>query len=702
MKQSANSIIIFLSIFLFQACQGQHPTKKEMTDHKHTNALINETSPYLLQHAHNPVNWMAWNDESLAKAKAEQKPILVSIGYSACHWCHVMEHESFEDSTVAAYMNEHFICIKVDREERPDVDQVYMNAVQLMTGRGGWPLNCFALPDGRPLYGGTYFPKEQWMDVMAKVSGIWQNDREKALEYATNLTKGVSESELIQRNTAEAKFTKEALSSFVETWKTQVDNKEGGPNRAPKFPLPNNYEFLLRYATLEQDEFMLKHVDLTLEKMAFGGIYDQAGGGFARYSTDELWKAPHFEKMLYDNGQLVSLYSEAYQATKNPLYKEIVDQTLEFIERELTSKEGAFYSALDADSEGEEGKFYVWKKDELQTLLGDDFDWVKDYYNINAKGLWEHGNYILLRKDGDEEFAKKQGWEVSELKKKVKGVNALLLQERSTRIRPGLDDKQLTSWNALMLKGYADAYRVFGTKEYLNAALKNAEFILKTQKQKDGALWHNHKEGRSTINGFLEDYCFTIEAFISLYQATFDRKWLDEADALAAYSIEHFHDSESGMFFFNSNSDPKLIARKMELTDNVIPSSNSSIAKGLFYLGHYLDKKEYLDISEQMLNNVAANVGQGPGWYSNWLELMLHHTNSFYEVAIVGKDAEDKRSEMEQHYHPNKILIGGEKEDGLPLLENKLVKGDTRIYVCVDKACQLPVSEVNEALKQLR
>lgn len=686
---------------LFCACSGQKNTIENM-DHKYTNALINETSPYLLQHAHNPVNWLAWNDESLAKAKAEQKPILVSIGYSACHWCHVMEHESFEDSIVAAYMNKNFICIKVDREERPDVDQVYMNAVQLMTGRGGWPLNCFALPDGRPLYGGTYFPKDQWMDVMTKVAGIWQNDREKALEYATNLTKGVSESELIQRNLAEANFKVDELKAVVDKWKTQVDDKEGGPNRSPRFPLPNNYEFLLRYGTLTEDEEVLEHVNLTLEKMAFGGIYDQIGGGFARYSTDELWKAPHFEKMLYDNGQLVSLYSEAYQATKSPLYKEVVEETLEFIEREMTSKEGVFYSALDADSEGEEGKFYVWKMEELHAILGDEFAWVKDYYNINSKGLWEHGNYILLRKDGDEEFAKKQGWELAELKQKVKAINSLLLKERSNRIRPGLDDKQLTSWNALMLKGYADAYRVFGNKEYLKVALRNADFILKTQQQEDGALWHSHKEDRSTINGFLEDYCFTIEAFISLYQATFDRKWLDEADKLAAYTIQHFHDKNSGMFFFNSDKDAKLIARKMELTDNVIPSSNSSMAKGLFYLGHYLDKKEYLEISEQMLNNIAPNISQGGSWYSNWLQLMLHHTNLFYEVAIIGPKADDKRAEMEQHYHPNIMLIGGEKEDGMPLLEYKLVKGNTRIYVCVDKACQMPVSEVKEALKQLK
>ncbi|MFC2175672.1 thioredoxin domain-containing protein [Bacteroidota bacterium] len=672
-----------------------------MEKHRYTNKLIEETSPYLLQHAHNPVDWHAWNDESLKLAMDSQKPILVSIGYSACHWCHVMEHESFEDSTVAAFMNKHFVCIKVDREERPDIDQVYMNAVQLMTGRGGWPLNCFALPDGRPLYGGTYFPKDQWMTVLQNVSNVWVNEREKALEYATNLTKGIKENELIKRNESAANFKTEELQAWVEKWKGQVDVNEGGPNRAPKFPLPNNYEFLLRYASMTNDEFMLNHVNLTLEKMAFGGIYDQVGGGFARYATDALWKAPHFEKMLYDNGQLVSLYSEAYQATKNVLYKEIVEQMLVFIEREMTTDDGAFFSALDADSEGEEGKFYVWKKEELQTLLKEDFDWVKDYYNVNEIGLWEHDNYILLRKKGDEEFAKNRGWKLPELKEKVAAVNSKLLEERSTRTRPGLDDKQLTSWNAMMMKGYVDAYRVFGQEAYLKSAIKNAAFLLKTQRRTDGGLWHNHKDGRSTINGFLEDYAFTIEALISLYQVTFDKKWLDEADKLAGYTIAHFYDAETGMFFFNSDDDTELIARKMELTDNVVPASNSSLAKGLFLLGHYFDKAEYLGYSEQMLNNVVPNIAQGASWHSNWLALMLHHVYPFYEVAIVGKNAEERRVEMEQNYLPNRLLMGGKTDTGLPLLQNKLVDGDTYIYVCVNKACQLPVTEVSKAVKQM-
>jgi len=697
--KSAPAVLFLIAFAMLTSC-GQQTSN--MSEHEHTNDLINETSPYLLQHAHNPVNWVAWNDESLAHAKKEQKLMLISIGYSACHWCHVMEHESFEDSTVAAFMNEHFVCIKVDREERPDVDQVYMNAVQLMTGRGGWPLNCFALPDGRPLYGGTYFPKEQWLDVLQRVASLWESDREKALEYATNLTQGIKQSELIQKSSNTSKIAVDEISELVKNWSSEFDNREGGLNRAPKFPLPNNYEFLLRFAFLNKDEDVQKHVDLTLQKMAFGGIYDQIGGGFARYSVDGVWKVPHFEKMLYDNAQLVSLYSEAYQATKNPLYKEIVEETLEFIEREMTSSEGAFYSALDADSEGEEGKFYVWKEDELKSVLGDDFEWVKDYYNINQKGFWEHDNYILLRDKTDEDFAKQKGWSTDELKAKVADVKAKLLAERSKRIRPGLDDKQLTSWNALMLKGYADAYRVFGTEEYLKTALKSADFILKTQRKEDDGLWHSHKEGRSTINGFLEDYCFSVEALISLYQATFDRKWLDEAEALAKYAIQHFHDAESGMFYFNSNSDAQLIARKMELTDNVIPASNSSMVKGLFLLGHYFDNREYLNIAEQMLQNVKPSLEKGPSWYSNWLELALYQSYPFYEVAIVGNDAEAKRVELERHYMPNKMLVSGKTENDLPLLENRLVEGETRIYVCVDKACQMPVDEVVDAIEQLR
>ncbi|MFT5919716.1 MAG: hypothetical protein ACI9FU_001530, partial [Granulosicoccus sp.] len=423
---------------------------------------------------------------------------------------------------------------------------------------------------------------------------------------------------------------------------------------------------------------------------------------FARYSTDRMWKVPHFEKMMYDNGQLVSLYSEAYQKTGNVLYKETVEQTLDWIALEMTTDKGAFYSALDADSDGEEGKYYVWKKEELETLLGDDFKLVKKYFNINNKGLWEHGNYILLREEDDEKVAKDLDMSVDDFKKKVIEVRGKLYDEREKRIRPGLDDKQLTSWNAIMMKGYVDAYRVFGDKDYLKAAEKNAKFILETQRKDDGGLWHNHKEGRSTINGFLEDYCFTIEALVALYQATFNQEYLEEAGKLCEYAIDHFRDSESGMFFFNSSEDPALIARKMEVTDNVIPATNSSMAKALFLVGHMLDRQNYVDMSTQMLNNVKPSFADYGSWYSNWADLMLNHVKPFYEVAIVGKDCENMRAEMEQNYIPNKILLGSKKESMLPLLENKHVEGDTRIYVCVNKACQLPVGEVSEALGQMK
>lgn len=675
------------------------------TSHKHTNALINESSPYLLQHAHNPVDWYPWGDEALKKAKTENKPLIISIGYSACHWCHVMEHESFEDEEVAVLMNKHFVCIKVDREERPDVDAVYMSAVQLMNGQGGWPLNCFALPDGRPIYGGTYFPKQNWMQVLQNIDSLYRNDSTKVYEYAERLSEGVKQSDLVEVNTDNSPFKLSDLEELLKNWATRFDNKDGGPDRAPKFPIPNNYQFLLRFAHLKKDDTLLEHMNLTLTKMAYGGIYDQVGGGFARYSTDQYWKVPHFEKMLYDNAQLVSLYSEAYQLTKNPLYKEVVYQTLDFIEREMTSPEHAFYSALDADSEGEEGKFYVWTKEELQATLKDDYSWVVDYYNINQKGLWEHDNYILLRDKSDEEFAKKQNLTTEELRAKVKAVNDVLLAARSKRIRPGLDDKQLTSWNALMLKGYVDAYRVFREDKFLKAALDNANFILEKQKKKDGGLWHNHKKDKSNINGFLEDYCFTIEAIIALYGTTLDTKWLKEAKVLTDYCFTHFHDKKSGMFFFTSDEDTGLIARKTEVNDNVIPASNSSLARSLFVLGNLFDDENYLQTSEQMLRNVLPSMASYGPAYSNWAMLELNHVFPFYEVVICGEKAKDKLKELDQHFIPNKLLCGLEKNstnNSLPLTELKFVGGKTLIYVCVNKTCKLPHEHVSEAVKEMK
>jgi len=672
----------------------------DTTTHKYTNNLINETSPYLLQHAHNPVNWYAWGPEALEKAKRENKLLIISIGYSACHWCHVMEHECFEDEEVAKMMNDHFVAIKIDREERPDIDQIYMNAIHQMGQRGGWPLNMFALPDGKPFTGGTYFPKAQWLELLGKTSNAFSQDPGQVSEYAAELTRRIKGSELVQVNSQPAEFTVEMLEGYVETWSENFDNTEGGSDRAPKFPIPNNYQFLLRYGHLNKDEQVLAHVKLTLDKIAFGGIYDQLGGGFARYSTDAVWKVPHFEKMLYDNAQLVSLYSEAYQLTKSPLYRKAVYETLAFVKRELTDETGAFYSALDADSEGEEGKFYVWGKEELKSALREDYEVFKDYYNVNSTGAWE-GNYILLRKKSDQAIAAKHNISIQELDNVIARSKETLMQIRDTRIRPGLDDKSLTSWNALMLNAYVDAYDVFGEAAFLEEALKNAEFLVSTQLREDGGLNHSYKNGRSTINGYLEDYAFVVEGFIALYQSTFDEKWLTHSRGLLDYSITHFFDTSSGMFYFTSDIDPPLVDRKMELNDNVIPASNSSIAKSLSLLGHYYYDEAYTKKAIQMLNNVKMHMSSYPSGYSNWGMLMLNETFEFFEVAIAGKDAGKLRAEMNVEYHPNILYVGARKNSELPLLQNKFVDRETMIYVCVNKACQLPVLAASQALEQL-
>ncbi|UTW67659.1 thioredoxin domain-containing protein [bacterium SCSIO 12643] len=673
-----------------------------MEQHKYTNHLIDQTSPYLLQHAHNPVNWYPWGEEALQKAKDENKIILVSVGYSACHWCHVMEHESFEDKEVAELMNTHFVCIKVDREERPDIDQIYMTAVQLMTGSGGWPLNCFALPDGRPFYGGTYFPKTRWMDILEKLAIEYRERPEKVEEYANRLTEGVIQSDVIIKNNEPKEFQIETLDEMVVRWKNSFDKLEGGGNRAPKFPLPNNYAFLMRYAALGHHEYVDEQVKLTLDKMAFGGIYDQIGGGFARYSTDKLWKVPHFEKMLYDNAQLISLYSEAYTRYRKDLYKDVVDQSIDFCLRELYKGDGIFYSALDADSEGEEGKYYVWKEDELKQTLGDDSSLAIAYYNIGQKADWEHGNNILLRNRADAEILDEFDISKEEFDIRINRINKKLLEVREQRITPGLDDKSLTSWNALMLKGLADAYIAFNDERYLEIAKQTALFIVKTQRKKDGGLHHNYKNGTSNINGYLEDYSFSIEALIRMYEATFDESWLDEANELMQYTVAHFYDEESGMFYFTSDLDPSLVARKMELNDNVIPASNSSMANALFLLGTILDNQDYLDRSKVMLNNVKLQMTEYGSGYSNWGILMLKEIYPLYEIAVVGEIAQTKRAQIEQYYIPNKIVLGSTKPSKLALLDGKYVDEETLYYVCVNKACQLPTSDLGAALKQIK
>jgi uncharacterized protein YyaL (SSP411 family) len=695
-----SSAFLIVLIALEPGCQSGNQPMQDIEQHAHTNRLIDETSPYLLQHAHNPVDWYPWGPEALNKAKEENKLILVSIGYSSCHWCHVMEHESFEDTTVASLMNERYVCIKVDREERPDIDQIYMSAVQLMTGRGGWPLNCFALPDGRPVYGGTYFPKDQWTQILNDLSETYTREPQQVEGYAEKLTTGVQQSELVHLNTEPAAFDQSQLDLLVEKWSSSFDVRDGGPNRAPKFPIPNNYEFLLKHGVSRNDKAVLDHVMLTLDKMALGGIYDQIGGGFARYSTDMLWKVPHFEKMLYDNAQLIGLYSQAFQVNGKELYQQRVEETIEFVERELMSEDGAFYSALDADSEGEEGKFYVFTKQELDSLLGEDLELASKLYNVNRKGLWEHGNYILLRTEDDEDFIKKEGMERAAFDEAKNRITAKLMEARSRRTRPGLDDKSLVSWNALMVSGLSKAYAAFGRNEWLELAERNLSLILTKCKRADGGLNHNYKTGKSSINGYLEDYAFLTEALIDVYEVTFNEEYLNEALGLTEYAVTHFLDEQSGMFYFTSDIDPPLIARKHEITDNVIPASNSSMAKNLFRLGHLYFNEDFLKMSERMLNNVQPDMESYPPGYSNWAILMMGYTQSFHEIAITGTQALAKRAEFGRHFIPNRVFLGG-SAGSLPLLDGKFFD-ETTIFVCQNRTCQLPVSSVDEALGQLQ
>lgn len=671
-------------------------------DFSFTNSLIKETSPYLLQHAHNPVNWHPFSAKIFEIAKAENKPILISIGYSACHWCHVMEHESFEDSEVANIMNENFINIKVDREERSDVDMLYMQAVQLMTGRGGWPLNCFVLPDGRPFYGGTYFRKTQWIEVLNNLINLYKLESNKVLEYAEALTNGIKQAELISTsNKIDTLLTKELIQLSVKKWKTLLDEEHGGPNKAPKFPMPCNYQFLLRYAILEKDNALLNQVNLTLKKMAFGGIYDQLHGGFSRYSTDIIWKVPHFEKMLYDNAQLISLYTEAYNLTKNPLYKEIACDTLQFIENEWYKAEGYFYSAYDADSDGEEGKFYVWNQLDLKDLLGENFDVFSDYFEINDKGYWEHGNYILMRSENQIQLLTKFNLTKNELDHIILTCKNSLKQEAKSRLKPSLDDKTITSWNALICSAYSKAYLSFGEIKYKEIALTSINFITSQLTLVDGKLYRTYKNKCAKIDGFLEDYAFTIEALINVYLISQNQEFLNKAYNLCELTLSLFQNKESDFLFYTNNLSTDLILRTSEISDNVIPSSNSQMAHNLFMLGNYFGNTEWINRSKKMLSNLLEEFKNYGAGYSHWGSLALCYSYPFKEISIVGKHVNENLIQLYKHGVTNAIFTVSETNSDLPFLKNRYVENQTLFYVCENNTCYSPTKSLAETILQL-
>jgi len=671
------------------------------------NHLAGQKSPYLLQHARNPVDWYPWNDEALAKAKTEDKLLIISVGYAACHWCHVMEHESFEDSTVAAVMNAHFVSIKVDREERPDIDDVYMTACQLTKQNGcGWPLNAIALPDGRPIYALTYAPKQQWTKLLEQFIKLKAKDPAKLEEYAAALTAELGKRNTFQPVTGEAgDLSAGEIDGIADELLTSIDYAGGGTAGAPKFPMPALHEFLLARHFYTKDDRALEAVTVTLDRMADGGIYDHLAGGFARYSTDAAWKVPHFEKMLYDNSQLVSLYAHAYQVTGRARYAEVVRQTLGFVEASLSDPGGVFYASLDADTEGEEGKTYVWTKAEIDGLLNDPKRSAAfaDYYSVEEGGNWE-GRNILFRKTDANRIAQKHGYtDAVALKADMDAAAATLLAARNERPQPLLDDKGLTGLSGLMISGYVNAFRALGDGAYRARAIKAGQFLRDKMMQTDGRLDRNFKGGTSAINGFLDDYGMMAQACVDLYQVTFDAGWLKTAETLVAYTNAHFYDQEIEMYNYTSDLDPPLISGNVPVNDKAIPSGNSVMARVLYQLGTLLADEEMTGRARKMLTRVRPLLkADGARFYANWARLYVEVMEPTYEIAVLGADAGEMREEMTKYFHPNALFLGGKVEGDLQLLTNKMVPGETTIYVCLEKVCQLPVNEPKQALAQLR
>ncbi len=678
------------------------------------NRLAEETSPYLLQHKDNPVDWFPWGEEALEKAETEDKPILLSVGYSACHWCHVMERESFEDEQTARMMNEHYVSIKVDREERPDIDSIYMSAVQALTRHGGWPMTVFLTPDGAPFYGGTYFPPvpsrgmPSFQQVLLSLADAYENRRDEVLQSA----EGVRDYLQAATSTAIPKSTlgPELLDAAAESLKSQLDHTFGGFGGAPKFPQPMNLEVLLRHHHRNGDETALEGVELTLQKMATGGIYDHLGGGFARYSVDERWLVPHFEKMLYDNALLVQLYLETYQATGEDFYKRIAEETLDYVVRDMTSPEGGFYSAEDADSEGVEGKFYVWTPDEIKKILEpEEAELAMRYWGVTEAGNFE-GKNILNVPQSPKIVAAAFSLSPDELGKRIGQARSKLFEVREGRVRPGRDDKVLAAWNGMMLRSFAFAARVLGREDYRMVAEKNAAFLLEKLRH-DGRLRRSYKDGRARFNGYLEDYAMVSDGLVALYEATFDTRWLSAADALCDAMFELFWDAQSGTFYDTPADHEKLVTRPRDIYDNATPSGTSVAVDVLLKLALLLDRNDYHQRAEAVLENLSGGMEKLPGAFGRLLSALDFHLSQPREVVLVGEpEATDTRKLLETvyaRYLPNKVVAGRAEDDeesvGLvPLLADRPTRGGhATAYVCEGYACQSPTTEPEELAAQL-
>ena len=669
------------------------------------NRLLQSQSPYLLQHAHNPVDWFPWGPEALKKAEVENKPILVSIGYSACHWCHVMERESFEDQVTADLMNEHFVCIKIDREERPDIDNIYMDAVQAMGLQGGWPLNVFLMPSQKPFYGGTYFPNLNWKQLLANIADAFAKHEDQLAESAEGFGRSLNRRETEKYGIAAGKVIHEAddLTEIITKLSSQFDPEWGGMNRIPKFPMPAIWLFVMDYAILSKNSGLKEKVFFTLKKIGMGGIYDHLRGGFARYSVDGEWFAPHFEKMGYDNGQLLELFSKAYQVSRDSFFLEKVTETVNWLEAEMLQEEGGFHAAQDADSEGIEGKFYTWTYAELADLVPDEMPWLSKLYNLKPHGNWEEEVNILFQTKSYAEVAAAFSMTEASLLEKLNHVKSKLLKVRNQRIYPGKDDKVLAGWNGLISAGLIQAYWSTGEKHILNLAIRNLEFI-RRKMIKEGVLQRSYKNGTAYTPAFLEDYSAVIRASLMAFEASGNAEWLQLAKHLADYCLDEFFDHSDGFFFFNNPKAEKLIADKKEIFDNVIPSSNSVMARNLHRLSLFTYEEQYADIASRMLGGMKELILKEPGFLCNWASLLLENVVPTAEISIVGQGAESLAQSFQKDYFPNQVLCWSENStETAPILQDKTpdATGNALIYTCFDRACRKPVSTVEDAISQL-
>ena len=677
------------------------------------NRLIDETSPYLLQHAHNPVDWYPWGEEALERARDEDKPILLSVGYSACHWCHVMERESFEDPQIAELMNESFVCIKVDREERPDIDSIYMGAVQAMTGRGGWPMTVFLTPDGKPFYGGTYFPPEDrhgipgFPRVLESIAESYRQNRSEVLLNTDRLLQQMGAMASGARGTEP--LTADVLARAFAGMEKDFDDRYGGVGLEPKFPQPMTYEYLLRYHLRFNDPQAIKMVETTLDRMAMGGIYDQIGGGFHRYSTDTYWLVPHFEKMLYDNALLARLYVHAYQVTGKPLYRRIVEETLEYVLREMTDPSGGFYSAQDADSEGVEGKYFVWRPEEITDVLGvEDGELVNRYFGVTRVGNFEGHSILNVTPESAEEM-ERAGVVGERLDELLRRARTKLLEARQTRIPPERDDKILTAWNGLMLAAFAEAAAVMDRDDYAHVAERNGSFLLEALRP-DGRLLRTHKDGRSKLLGYLEDYAFLIDGLIALHEATFESRWLQEAMDLGSAMVELFWDEGSGQFYDTGTDHEELVIRPRDVTDSAIPSGSSMAANVLLRLSIITGDSELERRAVEAMRSAREIMERFPTGAGHWLCALDFYLSTPREIAIVGRrsdtDTHALVSEVYRNFLPNRVLVGGSDLDEA-FADSPLILGRPKLndrataYVCRHYVCQLPVNDPEALAGQL-